>query len=273
MGKNLNLNISTKNVFTQNIGFKANTTDAAAILINTTQKNYSNVFGLLSTSAELSINPGLSIMAETNRTNLPTLGINFKGKYQNYNIFNKGTKIFEANMFYTLGAIYLYQPFLKRFNFGVGLQEEYFWGDLFRKNDNYPITTGKTDIFLTSAYSYLSFDNMDDFYFPRKGTNLYSEFSLLTDFQTTSDITPVMLFKLRKVIPVSKNTALLFDLYGRALYNLDFPPSKMTKPVQQWQPKRVPLALAAFIKRPQAVRFKSALVEKYVLTHCLSKRI
>jgi hypothetical protein len=35
---------------------------------------------------------------------------------------------------------------------------------------------------------------------------------------------------------------------------------------------RAPTALAAFIKRPQAVRFKSALTFKYDLTHCLSKR-
>lgn len=227
-GKNLNLIISTKKVFIQNIGFKANTTDAAAILINTTQKNYSNLFGLLSTSAELSINPGLSIMAETNKTNLPTLGINIKGKYQNYNIFDKGSKIMEANIFYTSGAFYLYKPFLERLNLGVGLQEEYYRGDLFRKNDNYPITTSKTNTFLTSAYSYLSFDNMDDFYFPRKGTNMYAEFSLLTDLKSTSDITPVLLFKMRNVLPVSKNTSLLFDIYGRALYNSDFPPSKMT---------------------------------------------
>jgi NTE family protein len=227
-GKNLNLIISTRKVFIQNIGFKANTTDAAAILINTTRKNYSNVFGLLSTSAELSINPGLSIMAETNKTNLPTLGINIKGKYQNYNVFDKGSKIMEANIFYTSGAFYLYKPFLERFNLGVGLQEEYYRGDLFRKNDNYPITTGKTNTFLTSAYSYLSFDNMDDFYFPGKGTNMYAEFSLLTDLKSTSDITPVLLFKMRNVLPVTKNTSLLFDLYGRALYNSDFPPSKMT---------------------------------------------
>lgn len=77
-GKSLNLNITTKKVFTQNIGFKANTTDAAAILVNTTQKNYKNIFGLLSASAELSVNPGLSMVAETNKTNLPTLGINIK---------------------------------------------------------------------------------------------------------------------------------------------------------------------------------------------------
>ena len=227
-GKNLNLNISTKKVFAQNIGFKANTTDAAAILVNTTQKNYGNVFGLLSTSAELSINPGLSIMAETSKTNLPTFGININGKYQNYNIFSKGTKIFKTNIFYTSGAFYLYQPFLNRFNLGIGLQEEYYQGDIFKKNDEYPITNGKTNTLLTSAFSYLSFDNMDDFYFPRKGTNLYAEFSLMTDFKSTSQITPVLLFKMRNVIPVSKSAALLFDLYGRALYNSDFPPSKMT---------------------------------------------
>ena len=227
-GKNLNLNILTKNVFTQNIGFKANTTDAAAILINTTQKNYGNMFGLLSASAELSINPGLSIMAETNKTNLPTLGINVKGKYQNYNIFDKGSKILEANVFYTSGAIYLYQPFLNRFDLGVGLQQEYFQGDIFRKNDNYPVITGETDIFITNAYSYLSFDNMDDFYFPAKGTNMYAEFSLVSDHKPTSKISPVLLFKMRNVLPLSKNTSLLLDLYGRTLFNSDFPPSKMT---------------------------------------------
>ncbi len=227
-GKNLNLIISTKKVFTQNVGFKANTTDAAAILLNITQKNYGNVFGLLSTSAELSINPGLSIMAETNKTNLPTFGINIKGKYQNYNIFNNGTKAFEANIFYTSGALYLYQPFLNRFNLGIGLQEEYYRGDIFKKNDDYPITSGKTNTLLTNAFSYLSFDNMDDFYFPGKGTNLYAEFSLMTDFKSTSKITPALLFKIRNVIPVSKNAALLLNLYGRALYNSDFPRCKMT---------------------------------------------
>jgi len=227
-GKNLNLNISTKKVFTQNIGFKANTTDAAAILINTTQKNYGNVFGLLSSSVELSINPGLSIMAETNKTNLPTFGLNIKGKYQNYNIFNKGTKIYEANMFYASAAMYIYQPFLKRFILGAGLQQEYYHGDIFRKNDNVPIATGKSDIFLTNAYTYLSFDNMDDFYFPRKGTNMYAEFSFVSDLKQTSTISPILLFKVHNVFPVSNNSALLLDLYARALYDSGFPLPKMT---------------------------------------------
>lgn len=227
-GKSLNLNITTKKVFTQNIGFKANTIDAAAILINTTQKNYGNMFGLLSMSGELSINPGLSIIAETNKTNLPTIGLTMKGKYQNYNIFDKRDKIFEANIFYASGAAYIYMPFLTRFNLGIGIQEEFYLGDIFRKNDDYPIADGKTNNFLINAYSYLSFDNMDEYYFPTKGTNMYAEFSLLADFGKTNKLSPVALFKMRNVIPLAPKTALLLDIYGRALYNADTPQPKLT---------------------------------------------
>jgi len=227
-GKLLNLNITTKNVFTQNIGFKANTTDATAILLNITQKNYGNVFGLLSASTELSVNPGLSIMAESNKTNFPIIGISIKGKYQNYNIYNKGENVYKINMFYSSGSVYIYKPFLKKFNLGIGIQEEYYWGDIFRKNGDYPVLEGKTSSFLTNAYSYLSFDNMDDFYFPTKGTNLYAEFSLLADFPKNNDVSPIGLFKMRNVIPLWSKTALLLDLYGRALYHSDSPQSKIT---------------------------------------------
>ena len=227
-GKILNLNIFANKIFTQNIGFKANTTDAAAILFNITRKNYGNTFGLLSASAELSVNPGLNLLAESDKTNFPTFGINMKGKLQHYNVFDKGEKIYPAAVFYSSGSVYLYQPFLKRCNSGIGLQEEYYHGDFFYKSGNYPISSGKTDVFLTSAYSYLSFDNMDDYYFPKKGTNLYAEFSLNADLNKSKNVSPALLFRMNNVIPVVKNTALLFNLYGRALYSLDFPKSKMT---------------------------------------------
>jgi NTE family protein len=227
-GKTLNLNITTKEIFTQNIGFKANTTDAAAILINITRKNYKNVFGLLSASAELSRNPGLTLIAESNRTKLPTLGISLKGKYQNYNVFENGDKIFDAKIFYTSGALYLYKPFLEWFNLGLGLQEEYYQGDIYKKKDIYPIVSTDPNTFLTNAYSYLSFDNMDDFYFPRKGTNIYAEFSLTADFKMNNNLSPAFLFKMRNVVPVWHKTALLFDFYHRALFNPDFPQPKAT---------------------------------------------
>ena len=227
-GKILNLNISTEKIFSQNIGFKANTTDAAAILINSTQKNYTNVFGLLSVSAELSVNPSVSILAETNKTNFPTIGIDLKGKYQNYNVFAKGNKILEANVFYGSSGIYLYKPFLRQFNFELGLREEYFKGDVFSKSDTYQVTSDVTDAFITNAYSFLTFDSMDDYYFPKKGTNLYAEFSLISNLHKTSNIKPIALLKMRNVIPLDQNTALLLDIYGRALFDSETPTFKMT---------------------------------------------
>jgi len=227
-GKSLNLNITTKKEFTQNIGFKANTIDATAIMLNITQKNYGNVFGLLSASTELSVNPGISIIAESNKTNFPIIGVSMKGKYQNYNIFDKGENIYKINMFYSSGSVYIYKPFLKKFNLGIGLQEEYYWGDIFRKDGDYPIIEGKTSNFLTNAYTYMTFDNMDDFYFPTKGTNLYAEFSVLADLKKTNNLSPIALFKMRNVIPLSPKTSLLLDFHGRALFNSGFPQTKIT---------------------------------------------
>ena len=226
-GKSLNLNITTQKVFTQNVGFKANTTDAAAILINTTRKNYRNIFGLFSANAELSVNPGLSLIAETNKTNLPTLGMNIKGKYQNFNVFDKCKKKFEVDFFYTSGSLYLYQPFMNKFNLGIGLQEEYYHGDIFHKSNSFE-SEDEMDYFLTNAYMYLSFDNMDDFYFPTGGTNMYGEFSFMADFQRTQEICPVALLKMRNVFPLGENISLLLDVNGRAIFDNEFSKARMT---------------------------------------------
>jgi NTE family protein len=226
-GKTLNLNISTQRVLSQNIGFKANTTDGAAILINTTQRNYSNIFGFLSASAEVSVNPEINLTAETNKANFPTLGFNLKGKYQNYNIFDGGEKLFKANIFHSAASVYFYQPFMHRFNLGMGIQEEYFRGDIFTKMDT-PETPGKIDFFLTNAYSYLSFDNMDDYYFPTRGSSTYGEFSLTTDLHHNSNIKPIVLLKSRNVLPLDENVSLLLDVYGRAMFKSDSPLARMT---------------------------------------------
>lgn len=227
-GKTLNLHISTQEVFTNNIGFKANTTDAAAILINSTRKDYKNIFGLLSASAELSVNPGLSFLIESNRTNVPILGINLKGKFQNFDVFENGEKVYKANIFFSSSSIYVYQSFLNNLYFGIGLQEEYFHGDIFSKNNTAPIMSNKMDQFLTSAYSYLSFDNWDDFYFPTKGTNFYAEFSMMTQLKNLNKLDPALLYKIRNVWPVTNRTALLFDIYGRGLFTSGYPSAKAT---------------------------------------------
>ncbi|WP_423127086.1 patatin-like phospholipase family protein [Gaoshiqia sp. Z1-71] len=221
-GKTLELTITTEKEFSMNIGFKVNTTDAAALLLNLTRKNYSNTLGLLSASVELSANPGFSLMAETNKNDFPALGTEIKGKYQNYDIYEKGDKLMNADLFYASGSIYLYQSFLRWYHIGFGLQEEYFNGDVFTKGNTFsPVSSAQIDRFNTNVYSYFSVDNMDNFYFPVKGTNLYAEFSLNADFKN-ENVNSALLFKMKNVIPLWHNTVLLCNLYGRALFSPEY---------------------------------------------------
>jgi len=228
-GKTLNLHISSKEVRSQSIGFKVNTTDAAALLLNATWKDYSRTIGFFSVSAELSANPGLSIVAETNRRDFPDLGFELKGKYQNYNIYDHGDKIFDADLFYSSATLYLGQSFRNWWKTGLGLQEEYFDGDVFLRDSNTaPLLANNDKIWLTNAYAYFAFDNMDHFYFPERGSSLYLEFSINSDFQGTEEFSPILLLKMNNVLPIGKNTAFLLDLYGRALFNTNYSQIKST---------------------------------------------
>lgn len=227
-GKTLVLKITPKQERTLRVGFTANTTDAATLMLNATQKNYKSLVGLLSVSAELSANPGLSILTETKKKNLPAFGVEIKGKFQNYGVFEKGDKIYDADLFYTSGSIYMNHSFLKQCEVGFGLQEEYFDGDVFTKRTNSDISSTQTNYWLTNAYAYFSMDNMDHFYFPTKGTDLFVEFSADTELKNSADISPSLLVKMRNVLPLGKNTALLLDFYSRFLFNSNFSNVKTT---------------------------------------------
>ncbi len=226
-GKTLNLNITEKNVAAQHIGIKANTTDAAALMINFTSKNYGNRFGQLSASAELSANPGVKFTAETSRGNFPITGIEIKGKYQNYNIFDNGKKLHEANLFYSSATFYLYKRFLHQNIVGLGLREEFLSGDIFSRI-NTDIVTYEKNSFLTDLYGYLSVDNLDDYYFPTKGVDLYSEYSLQGNFRISKQMSHIILFRMRNFIPVSRRTTILLNIYSRNIFNSEYPDFKVT---------------------------------------------
>jgi len=226
-GKTLNLNITEKNVVTQNIGFKVNTTDAAALMLNFTGKNYGNRFGQVSFSTELSANPGVNFIAETSKGNFPIAGIELNGKYQSYNIFNEGKKLYEANLYYASGALYLYKRFFHQNVIGLGLKEEYYSGDIFSRSGT-DIVNYERNSLLTDIYVYIAIDNLDDYYFPNKGIELYTEYSLQGQFGSSNYLSQIFLFRLRSIIPVSKRTAILLNLYNRSIFSSSFPVFKGT---------------------------------------------
>ncbi len=226
-GKTLNLDITPKIVKSQNVGFKANTTDAAALMLNISRKNYGNRFSFFSANAELSANPGLSVTAETSSRSFNTLGFELKGKSQNINLYEDGHKAFNIDIFYASAAVYFYQKILSKYNAGLGLKEELYSGDIF-SNENYVVTTQNSNFWVTNPYLYFSMDNRDNFYFPTKGTNLYTEFSLNSDLKNIESISPTLLIRMNNIIPIGCKTALLADFYSRMLFNKDYPMAKAT---------------------------------------------
>jgi NTE family protein len=226
-GKTLNLNITEKNSTTMNVGFKVNTTDAAALMLNITRKNYGKRFGQISASTELSANPGINFIAETNRGNFPVGGIEIKGKYQNYNIFDGGKKLYEANLFYSSAALYVYKRFNRQNLAGLGVKEEFYSGDIFSQN-NTDIVNYEKNSFLTNIYGYLAVDNLDDYYFPQKGIDLYSEYSLQRLSGGSNSFSHIFLFRMRNVIPLSDRVVIPLNLYNRTIFSSAFPLFKGT---------------------------------------------
>jgi len=225
-GKTLNLHLLPQEERLQNIGFRVNTSEAAALLLNLTWKDYSRTFSLVSISTELSANPGLNLLAETNWHAFPDLGFEVNAKFQNYNIYYDGKKAFDADLFYTSGKIYLEQRF-RTFRTGFSVQQEYFDGDVFAR-DNTQTLSDQTTFLLSGASFYVSFDNMDHYYFPRKGTRLYLEASYNSDLKLDGKNSPYLLFKMENVFPLSPKVAFLANVYGRGILSSNFPEIKST---------------------------------------------
>lgn len=225
-GKMLNLHLVMREERSQHVGFRVNTTEAAALLLNATWKNYSRTIGLFSASAELSANPGLDLIAETNWQHFPDMGLAVNAKYQKFNIYEKGKKNYDADMFYTSGKIYMEQRWPK-FRTGFSVQEEYFDGSVFAREDVRSISE-KTNYLLSGASFYLILDDQDHYYFPKRGTRLYFELNYCTDLKKNGQSAPVIMLKMEKVVPLARKTAFLINLYGRGILNENYPEIKGT---------------------------------------------
>ncbi|WP_163714787.1 patatin-like phospholipase family protein [Mangrovibacterium lignilyticum] len=228
VGKTLNVHLTVQDERSQNIGFRVNTTEAAALLLNATWKNYSRTVSLLSISTELSANPGLEFLTETNWHNFPDLGFKVNAKFQNYNIYDSGEKAYDADLFYTSAKLYLEQRF-HTFRTGFSVQEEYFDGDIYGGKDrSVDELSTQTNYLLSGASFYLAFDNQDHYYFPRKGTRLYVELNVNSELKKDGHSSPYLLFKMENVFPVSRKTAFLVNLYGRGILSENYPEIKTT---------------------------------------------
>lgn len=221
-GKILEFNIMEEMVSNINVGMRLNTTDAVSVLLNYTQRDFKRYIGLMSLTAEISSNPGFNAFGEISKGKWPVIGLQLEGKYRSYNLYTEGKKTNSIELYYGAASLYGYRSIKKHTTIGMGIKEEYFKGQIFSAVSDSNLNSVKSESGVTSIYGYCSYDNLDQYYFPTKGTELYAEVSLV-DEGNLNEIHPIGLLKMRNVIKLNSEYSFLLNLYGRTIFNDELP--------------------------------------------------
>jgi NTE family protein len=211
-----------------NVGLRVNNRDAVSMLLNYTQKDFRRFIGLLSFTAEISSNPGFEVYSELSKGKWPVIGFELNGKEDHYGIYTDKIKAYSTDLYYASANLYTYKSLKKASIVGLGVKEEYFNGDIFNaEHIDSSLATSKKKLSVTSLYTYYSLDNLDDYYFPEKGSEVYSEFSLSSN-PDYSTICPAVMVRNRNIYRLTQNSSLLLNFYGRAILLNSIHPFKYT---------------------------------------------
>jgi len=218
-GKVLHFFIEEGKAWNLNVGMRLNTRSGISVVLNSTRKDYTKTFGLLSFTADISANPGFSILAELDKERLPKIAIQADGNFNQATIYTTRNNHFDAKLYTTSLKLFTYQPFFRHSIIGGGVKQEFYGGEIFNINGQLPAnaSTGGGSFFY-HLYSYYHFDSLNDYYFPTKGTELYTEFSLTEDL-VFDIINPIWLFKNRSAIALSARSTLMLNAYARTLFS------------------------------------------------------
>jgi NTE family protein len=226
-GKTLKLTIVEKKSSSVNVGMRLNTTDAVSVLLNYSRKDYKNYFSHFAVTTNISSNPEITACSEFSKGSLPIVGLQLTSKYRAYQVYANGSRFNTSEVFYNSGSGYLYQTLKKDASLGAGFKVEMFKGSFFSIVSDSAIALPQSKSVVTNAYIFFSKDNLDNFYFPTCGIELYSELSLVKDIKKT-DICPVFLYRSRSAVELTNRVCVLFNLYGRAIITGQIPDFKQT---------------------------------------------
>jgi NTE family protein len=211
-----------------NVGLRVNNRDAVSMLLNFTQKDFRRFIGLISVTADISSNPGFEIFTELSKGKWPVIGFELSGKNNSYGIYNNKIKAYTTDLYYGSASIYTYKSLKKASLVGLGIKEEYYSGDIFNaEHIDTSFNFSKKRVSITSLYTYYSLDDLDDYYFPERGSEIYSEF-LLSSAPDYSTICPVLMLRNRNIYKLTYNSNFILNFYGRAILLNSIHPFKYT---------------------------------------------
>ena len=221
-GKRLNIMLDEKKKMDVNVGMRLNTRSAVSILLNLTRKDYTKTFGLLSLTADISSNPRLNFLVELDKKNFPKLALMIDGMYANPIVHLNRDYSYPAEIFAGSAKLYSYQRIFQYAIIGGGIKQEFYRGKLYNSISDSSLSYASKEKSITDYMVFYKYDNFDDYYFPKKGTELYSEVSL-SQHGSFSHVDPIVFFKMRNVIKLNSSSALLLNLHGRSVLSDNIP--------------------------------------------------
>lgn len=215
-GKTLNLNLEESKAWDINVGMRLNTRDGVAVVLNSTRKDYTKTFGLLSFTADISAHPRFNFLAELDKKNLPKLALMVNGLYTDLTIHAPDNNFYQTRLYTGAVKLYTYQPLFNYSVLGAGVKQEFYSGVSYGSTGEGGFNIPDNQKFLTNFYGYYHFDNLNDYYFPTEGSEIYAEASL-AEYGDFSEFNPIMLLKFRKAIKITDQMTLLTNIHARSL--------------------------------------------------------
>lgn len=221
----LTLILKEKPMSSLNLGFRFDSEEMAAILLNTTL-NHKNLRGSqLSITGRLSMNPYVKIDYSLGNTFLRRAGLSYMYKYNDFNIYERDSKVNNVTFSYHLGELNFSDIYIRNCKFALGLRYEYFAYDEFLSASTVkPVNVNPEGFF--SYFALAHYETYDKRYYPTKGVSFKAEYSLYTDnmvhYKKGSPF-GALAANFASVIQLTRRVALLPSIYGRVLMGNEIP--------------------------------------------------
>lgn len=221
----LTLVLKEKGMSSLNLGFRFDSEEMAAILVNTTIM-HRNLRGFqLSVTGRLSMNPYVRLDCSLGNTFLRNAGLTYMYKYNDIDLYRRGHKADNITFSYHQGGLNFSDIYLRNLKFELGIRYEYFDFSSFLYAQPWERQEVKPEGFL-SYYGLMHYETYDQKYYPEKGTSLRGEYTLYTSNGLHYDggaPFSALAGSVTTVLPVSRRFAVLPSVYGRVLIGRQIP--------------------------------------------------
>ncbi|MGL5682324.1 MAG: patatin-like phospholipase family protein [Marinifilaceae bacterium] len=227
-GKNiydLRLVFTRKGGSSLNLGFRFDTEDMAAILVNTTFTNSYLRGSRVSLTARLSQNPYVKVDYSFGNPFLRRLALSYMYKYSNLDWYQKGERVDNVTFNYNKVQISFFDLYFKNIKTELGIKYEYYDYGKFLYAPNYEAEPARSRGYFT-YYGSTQVESLDNKYFPTRGAKFEMDYSLMTtNLRNNNGQTPFSAIGLDFLAPIKLTNRVyaIPAVYGRVLIGQDIP--------------------------------------------------